>query len=127
MQYAENRCPVDKYGRPTTYLSFLVLKTMLSEPRRWFASSELAEYFAAKHADVCFICHQLQEMGLFSESPSQPGQYRYHLESNEGAELQLGFERFLAEVEVENLPVHLMLDYSPSFQRPSCPPIVRQG
>ncbi len=121
MQDAQSRFPVDKYGRPTTYVSFMVLKAMLSEPRRWFAPRELAECLATKQADVCLICRQLQEMGLVCKSLTEQEQYRYNLESNEGSELQLRLEKFLAEVEVENLPVHLTLDYSPSFRQPSCP------
>jgi hypothetical protein len=63
-------------------------------------------------------------MDLLSESPSEPGQYRYNLDS-ESVDMQTGFEKFLAEVEVECLPVHLTLDYSPSFRRPGYLPLPR--
>ena len=106
---------IDERGRPTTYLSFMILKSMFSEPKRWFTPKELTKLLAAKYSDTETICHQLEMADLITENPSQPGQYRYNLKTR-NVELQVGFEKFLVDVELESLPVHLMLTYSPSFR-----------
>lgn len=108
---------IDSQGRPTTYLSYMILKTMFSESYRWFTSKELDKFLVAEHTDVDTICRQLKHVDLLSENVSQRGQYRYNLNSKQ-VDLQTELEKFLVDVERENLPVHLTLDYSPSFRSP---------
>lgn len=108
---------VDAKGRPTTYLSFMILKLMFSDPNRWFTPREIAKLLAAKCSDTDMICRQLELVDLLTENPSQPGQYQYNWSST-NVDLQVGFETFLVDVELESLPVHLMLAYSPSFRSP---------
>ena len=106
--------PIDKNGRPTTYLSFMILKLMFSEPNRRFTPHHLAKLLAAKKSDTDLICRQLKQLDLLSEDPLQTVRYQYNLNTS-NLEIQTALECFLAEVELNNLPVHLMLDYSPSF------------
>jgi hypothetical protein len=103
---------VDGQGIPTTYLSFEILKTAFSEPHRWFTTKELTTLFATTYYETNTICRQLELADLLTENPMQHGQYRYNLNS-QNVDVQVGFEKFLIDVELENLPVHLMMDYSP--------------
>jgi len=105
--------PIDERGRPTTYLSFKILKMTFSEPRRWFSPKELSKLLGAKDSDTDAICRQLELADLVTVNGSKPEQYRYNLNSR-NVDVQAGFEKFLVEVELDSLPVHLMLDYSPS-------------
>ena len=107
--------PIDEHGKPTTYLSFLILEQMFCEPHRWFTTRELARLLAAKFSDVDSICRRLELADFLVESPNVPSQYQYNLNSA-NSDIQAAFEKFLVEVELESLPVHLMLDYSPSFR-----------
>jgi hypothetical protein len=117
--------PIDECGKPTTYLSFMILKTTFSEPRCWFSLQGLARLLVAKYTDVDSICKGLEQTGLLEENTSQLCQYRYNLNSD-NAEPQNGFERFLVDVELDNLPLHIMLDYSPSFRSPGYLSTVRR-
>lgn len=110
--------PIDKNGIPTTYLSFLILDLMFSERNRWFTAKDLAKLLAAKQSDTDSICRQLKLLDFLSEDSSQPTRYQYKLNST-NVDIQSGFEKFLVDVRLENLPVHLMLDYSPSLRRRS--------
>jgi hypothetical protein len=110
--------PIDEYGKPTTYLSFLVLELMFCEPHRWFTTTELARLLAARFSDVDSICRQLKQAHFLVECAKVPNQYQYNLNST-NSDLQAAFEKFLVEVELESLPVHLILDYSPSFRSPA--------
>lgn len=109
--------PIDEHGKPTTYLSFLILELMFCEPHRWFTTTELAKLLAARFSDVESICCQLKEVDFLAESTKVSGQYQYNLNSANSS-VQAAFEKFLVEVELEALPVHLMLAYSPSFYSP---------
>ena len=106
--------PIDEHGRPTTYLSFLILELMFCEPHRWFTMIELAKLLAARFSDVNSICQQLKQADFLVESTKVPSEYQYNLNSA-NSNVQAAFEKFLVEVELEALPVHLMLAYSPSF------------
>ena len=110
--------PIDKNGKPTTYLSFMILKVMFSEPNRWFTPEDLAKLLAANRSDTDSICHQLTVTDLLTSDSSQPGRYKYNINSN-NIDIQTEFESFMADVELDNLPVHLMLDYSPSYRSPT--------
>lgn len=105
----------DARGRPTTYLSFMILKTTFSEPNRWFTAEELTKLLSAKYTHTERICRGLKLVDLLSENDSQPGEYRYNLNCK-NVEMQTGFENFLVDVQLEALPIHIMLDYSPSFR-----------
>jgi hypothetical protein len=109
---------VDDTGKPTTYLSFLILELMFCDPHRWFTTIELTKLLAAKFSDVDSICDQLKQADFLVEYEKVPGQYQYNLNSA-NSDVQAAFEKFLVEVELESLPVHLMLDYSPSFRSPA--------
>lgn len=117
---------VDEHGIPTTYLSFLILELMFCELHRWFTTAELAKLLAAKFSDVDSICRQLKEADFLVESAKVPGQYQYNVKTK-NISVQAGFEKFLVEVELEGLPVHLMLDYSPSFRSPGHLSVARRG
>lgn len=104
---------IDGKGRPTTYLSFRILKTIFREPSRWFTSKYIARLLVADYTDTDMICHQLELADFLNVKGSEPEQYRYNLNSR-NIDVQVGFEKFLIEVELSSLPVHLMLDYSPS-------------
>lgn len=110
--------PIDEHGKPTTYLSFLVLELMFCEPHRWFTTTELAKLLAARLSDVDSICRQLKYANFLVETPKVPDQYKYNLNST-NSDVQAAFEKFLVEVELESLPIHIMLDYSPSFRSPA--------
>lgn len=109
--------PIDEHGKPTTYLSFLILELMFREPHRWFTTTELAKLLAARFSDVESICRQLKQTDFLFESPKVHSQYQYNLNST-NISVQVAFEKFLVEVELQALPVHLMLAYSPSFRSP---------
>ena len=113
--------PIDEHGKPTTYLSFMILELMFCEPHRWFTTTELAKLLAARSSDVDLICRQLKQADFLVESTNVPSQYQYNLNSV-NINVQAGYEKFLVEVELESLPVHLMLDYSPSFRSPAMIP-----
>ena len=108
--------PLDNNGKPTTYLSFLILELMLSQPNRYFTPKELTKLLAARLSDVDLIRNQLEILDLITENPKQAGEYKYNWSSS-NVELQVGFETFLVDVELKNLPVHLTLAYSPSFRQ----------
>lgn len=105
---------IDEHGKPTTYLSFLILELMFCEPQRWFTTVELARLLAFKFSDVESICRQLKQVDFLVESTKVPNQYQYNLNCR-NVDLQTGFESFLIDVQLESLPIHLILDYSPSF------------
>ena len=107
--------PIDSQGIPTTYLSFLILDLMFSDRNRWFSSDQLAKLLAARFSDVESICRQLKYANFLVETPKLPDQYKYNLNST-NSDVQAAFEKFLVEVELESLPIHIMLDYSPSFR-----------
>lgn len=117
--------PIDEHGKPTTYLSFLILELMFCEPHRWFTTTELAKLLAARFSDVDSICRQLKHADFLVESPKVPSQYQYNLTSANS--VQAEFEKFLIEVELESLPIHLTLAYSPSFRSPGYVPAARRG
>ena len=107
--------PVDNYGKPTTYLTFLILKHMFSQTNRWFTSEKLANLFAARNYDTDLICSQLKLFDFLTEEPSTPKRYKYNLNC-ENSDLQAKCEKFILDVKLEALPIHLMLDYAPSFR-----------
>jgi hypothetical protein len=106
--------PIDSQGIPTTYLSFLILDLMFSERNRWFAADQIAKFFAAKSTDAHTICASLKHTDFLIEDDSAPGTYKYNLHCCD-VERQARLEKFLLEVELENLSVHSILPYSPSF------------
>ena len=106
--------PIDSQGIPTTYLSFLILDLMFSERNRWFASDQIAKFLAARSSDAHAICTGLKHADFLIEDASAPGTYKYNLNCC-NAERQARLEKFLLEVEMENLSVHSILPYSPSF------------
>ena len=106
--------PIDSQGIPTTYLSFLILDLMFSERNRCFTSDQFAKFFAARPSDTHTICTGLKHAGFLTEDASAPGTYKYNLNCD-NEERQARLEKFLLEVELENLPVLSILPYSPSF------------
>ncbi len=111
---AVNLPPIDSQGIPTTYLSFLILDLMFSERNRWLAADQIAKFLAARTSDAHTICTGLKHADFFIEDASAPGTYKYNLNCC-NAERQARLEKFLLEVEMENLSVHSILPYSPSF------------
>lgn len=112
--------PIDIHGRPTTYLGYRILKLMFSQLHESFTPKELAKLLVAKDSDTELICRQLKQIDFFSEEPSQPGKYKYNLKCK-NVEAQAAFESYLAEVYIKKIPVHLTLDYSPSYRLPVDP------
>jgi hypothetical protein len=107
--------PIDPQGIPTTYLSFLILDLLFSERNRWFRADQLAKYFAARPSDTHAICAGLKHADFLIEDHSAPAAtYKYNLNCR-NAEPQARLEKFLLEVELENLSVHSILPYSPSY------------
>ena len=106
--------PIDSQGIPTTYLSFLILDLMFSERNRWFAADQIAKFLAARTSDVHAICDGLKHANFLIEDDSTPGTYKYNLHCY-NVERQARLEKFLLEVELENLSVYSILPYSPSF------------
>ena len=106
--------PIDSQGIPTTYLSFLILDMMFSKRNRWFTSDQIAKFLAARNSDARAICAGLKHADFLIEDDSAPGTYKYNLNCC-NAERQARLEKFLLEVEMENLSVHSILPYSPSF------------
>lgn len=106
--------PIDSQGIPTTYLSFLILDLMFSERNRWFTSDQIAKFLAARSSDAHAICTGLKHADFLIEDASAPGTYKYNLNCC-NAERQAKLEKFLLEVELDNLSVHSILPYSPSF------------
>lgn len=110
---------IDTTGTPTTYLAYRILKLMFDRSRHSFTPSDLARLLAAKTSDTESICKGLKSQDILVENPEHLGHYSYNLNSN-NIDVQTAFEKFLLDVELANLPVHLMLNYSPSFPyRPS--------
>jgi len=106
--------PIDSQGIPTTYLSFLLLDMMFSERNRWFSADQIAKFLAARSSDTHAICAGLRQADFLIEDDSTPGTYKYNLHCC-NVERQASLEKFLLEVELENLCVHSILPYSPSF------------
>ena len=118
--YLPELTPIDKNGKPTTYLSFRILKLMFSQPHRFFTPKEIAKLLVAKPSDTKLICRQLKRIDFFSENSFEPGKYKYNLNCKE-VDTQSAFESYLAEVYLKAIPVHLILDYSPSYRLPADP------
>lgn len=112
--------PLDIHGRPTTYLGYRILKLMFSQPHESFTPKELAKLLVAKDSDTELICRQLKQIDFFSEESSQPGKYKYNLKCK-NVDDQAALESYLAEVYLKAIPVHLILDYSPSYRLPADP------
>lgn len=110
--------PIDEDGKPTTYISYLILDLVFNEKREYFTSLDIAKRLAVRQSDIDFICNQLKVYDLLIENPPQSGRYQYNLNST-NIELQTGLEKFLAYVELKHIPVYCLLDYSPSFRAPS--------
>ena len=106
--------PISQSGKPTTYLTYRMLEFMFSHRDETFTPHRLARLMAAKQYDTNLLCRQLKDMDFIIEDHPGTGKYRYNLNST-NIELQASFERFLVEVETEDLPVHLMLNYPPSY------------
>lgn len=106
--------PIDSQGIPTTYLSFLILDLMFSERNRWFSSNQLAKFLAARNSDAYAICAGLKHTDFLIEDDSAPGTYKYNLNCC-NVERQARLEKFLLEVELENISIHSILPYSPTF------------
>jgi hypothetical protein len=119
--------PVDEEGRPTTYLSYRLLKTLFSQPRRQYTTEELSEVLASMEYEIEVMLKQLALVDIVQQDPSSPRSYRYNL-SSRNVEMQANLETFLLDVELEGLPVHVMLDYSPTVpsRRPPSDPAARQ-
>ena len=108
-------CPsIDSQGIPTTYLSFLIVDLIFSQRNRWFTADQLAKLLAATPSDTHAICAGLKAADFLVEDAGAPGTYKYNLNCR-NAERQARLEKFLLEVEFENLSVHAILPYSPSF------------
>jgi hypothetical protein len=90
------------------------LDLMFSERNRWFTGDQLAKFFAARPSDTQAICAGLKHADFLVEDTSSAGTYKYNLNCR-NAERQAKLEKFLLEVEMENLSVHSILPYSPSF------------
>ena len=105
--------PIDGQGRPTTYLSFSILKVLFSRAQRAYTPQELAELLAADHDEVRIICRQLQLAELIMKTGGEYESYKYNLKSR-NIDVQAGFEKFLVDVEQEGLPADLISDYCPS-------------
>ena len=114
MEYMEFP-PIDERGRPTTYLAFQILETTFHSANHRFTVEELARLLSANPTDTRLLCRQLEETDLLSGDQTEPHQYRYNRRSKND-EIQIKFEKFLVDVEVGGLPVHLTLDYSPSHR-----------
>jgi hypothetical protein len=106
--------PIGCRGIPTTYLAYRILDLMFSERNRWFAADLLAKFFAARPSDTSAICAGLKHADFLIEDDSAPGTYKYNLSCRD-VERQAHLEKFLLEAELENLQLHTMLPYSPSF------------
>jgi hypothetical protein len=109
----EYQMGVDPEGIPTTYLCFNLLKTMFKEHNSFFSIDTLRALHAAKEKDVELICHSLCEQDLISQNPNLPDEFQYNIHSSRD-DLQCNFEKYLAEVEIELIPVHEFLPYNPS-------------
>lgn len=105
--------PVNDQGKPTTYLCYRLLKLLFSNPRRSYTPIELANLLASDIKEVDVMCRQLHLADLLTVTPGENKSYSYNLQST-NTDVQSGFEKYLVDVEREDLPVHLELDYSPS-------------
>ena len=105
--------PVNRYGRPTTFLSYLIADYMFDFRHQSFTTVDIWRTLAADPDDVDMICHQLYELDILKEIRSELKRYQYNLQCS-NALLQAGLEKFLLEVTFSELPVARMLDYSPS-------------
>ena len=99
--------PIDGDGRPTTYLSYLILERLFSHPQKAYASRELAGALATDVDYIEVTLHQLFLADIVIRDSEKPNSYRYDLRSP-NVDVQAGIEKFLLEVELEHLPVHLM-------------------
>jgi hypothetical protein len=99
--------PIDGDGRPTTYLSYLILERLFSRPQKAYTSRELAEALATDMDYVEVTLRQLLVADIVIEDSEKPHSYRYHLRTP-NVDVQAGLEKFLLEVELDRLPVHLM-------------------
>lgn len=105
--------PVNKYGRPTTYLSYLVADYMFEFRYQSFTPEDIWKTLAANPDDVDMICGQFAELDILREISPEPKTYQYNLGCS-NVLLQADLEKFLLEVVLDRLPVASMLDYSPS-------------
>ncbi len=104
---------LDKHGRPTTYLCFNILKTMLREHNKYLSTKELCALLAAKRPDVELICKGLCDADYISRNPVNPDEFKYNIHCSQDT-LQCNFERYLVDVETRPIPIHRHLPYSPS-------------
>ena len=110
--------PIDEDGKPTTYISYLILDLMFTEKRQHFTSLDVARRLAIRQDNIDLICNQLLSYDILTENPPKSGKYQYNLDST-NIELQTKLEKFLAYVKLEHIPVYRILDYSPSYRAPS--------
>lgn len=104
---------LDQHGLPTTYLCFNILKLMFRENNRYFSINNLCALLAAKKVDVSLICDSLTNQDYIVKDLETSDQYKYNLHCRQ-EEKQCSFERYLAEVETNSIPIHEYLPYAPS-------------
>ena len=107
--------PVDGNGRPTTFLSYRILKLLFSTYRDSYTPTELANLLASDTLEVDVICRQLHMADLVTENLGENKSYKYNLNSS-NIDVQAGFEKFIVDVEEEGFPTTLMSEYSPSIR-----------
>ncbi len=110
--------PIDDFGRPTTYLSYRLLKYMYKYRNESYTPRELSGLLCAKHSDVKLLFRQLKKLDFIVEDLENSQKFRYNLNCK-NVELQAEFESYLVEVLLKSLPVHRMVDYSPSYRQKS--------
>jgi len=107
--------PINNSGHPTTYMSYHLLKEMFGSHNRSYTTKELSDLTCFKLSEIELMCKQLKELDFLTEESSDQKRFKYNLKCK-NIELQAAFERFLVDVEVDNLQVQIMLDYSPSYR-----------
>lgn len=104
--------PINKFGQPTTYLSFMVAEYLYDYRNRAFSSIEISDILALNSEDTLQVCKQFSDIGIFIEKSS--GEYQYNLRCEE-VDLQNGLESFFIEANQDETCIK-SLDYSPSVR-----------
>ncbi len=104
--------PINKFGQPTTYLSFMVAEYLYDYRNKAFSSTKISDILALNREDTQQVCKQFSDIGIFTEKSS--GKYQYNLKCEE-TDLQNGLERFFIEANRDETCIK-SLDYSPSIR-----------
>lgn len=99
--------PLDESGAPTNYLSYRLVRTLFTEPRRWYLLDELPQLLASDRDHIDVMLRQLRSIDMATSHERRPDCWKYNL-SCRNVEFQAKVEGFLADTDISGLPNHFL-------------------